>query len=53
MCQTVEHEWEKRAITVDEKGEFRVWNVFISQRTTELYFYPTMQVSPLQPIGVI
>ena len=32
MCERAAHEGEHRAITVDESGEFRLWNIFVKVR---------------------
>ena len=43
MCERAESDDELRAITVDDSGEFRVWNVFVKERSSEPQFAPTLQ----------
>lgn len=44
MCQRAQSEEEHRAITVDEGGEFRLWNVYVKERSAEPALVPTLQI---------
>ena len=47
MCARAAHEREHRAITVDESGEFRLWNIYVKERSSEAQPLPTLQVNSL------
>ena len=44
MCDKAQSEKEYRAITVDESGEFRLWNIYIRERSSEPVLLPTLQI---------
>jgi hypothetical protein len=44
LCDKAETDEEKRAITVDEMGEFRLWNIHVKEKTSEAYLAPTLQI---------
>jgi WD40 repeat protein len=48
MCDRAESEKDYRAITVDEYGEFRLWDMYIKEKTSEAAIYPTLQVFQMQ-----
>jgi hypothetical protein len=48
MCDRAESEKDFRAVTVDEYGEFRLWDIYIKEKTSEAAIYPTLQVFQMQ-----
>eukprot|EP01035_Chromulina_nebulosa_P018163 gene18163-23821_t len=46
MCDLAYSEKDYRAITVDEKGEFRLWNIYIKERSSssDHISLPTLQI---------
>ena len=44
MCDRAQSEKEHRAVTADETGEFRLWNIYVKERTSEPTFVPTIQI---------
>ncbi|RYG68911.1 WD40 repeat domain-containing protein, partial [archaeon] len=48
MCDRAQSEKEHRAITVDESGEFRLWNIFVRERASEPVPVPTIQIFEMQ-----
>lgn len=48
MCDRAAHEREHRAITVDEAGEFRLWNIYVKERSSEATAVPTLQTFQMQ-----
>jgi WD40 repeat protein/Ca2+-binding EF-hand superfamily protein len=48
MCDKSPTEKEHRAITVDEVGEFRVWNIFVRERGSDPVHVPTIQIFEMQ-----
>lgn len=44
MCDKALTDREQRAVTVDEQGEFRLWDIFVSERLGECVYVPTLQV---------
>jgi WD40 repeat protein len=44
VCDRAQSEKEHRAITVDESGEFRLWNIYIRERSSEPVLLPTLQI---------
>ncbi len=48
MCERAQSEKEHRAITVDESGEFRLWNIFVRERSTDPVLVPTLQIFEMQ-----
>jgi WD40 repeat protein len=44
MCDRAQSEKEHRAITVDEMGEFRLWNIYVRERSSEPVVLPTLQI---------
>ena len=44
MCEMAQAEKDHRALTVDESGEFRLWNIHIQERGNEAKYVPTIQV---------
>lgn len=48
MCERSQSEKDHRAITVDEWGELRLWNIFIQERTSEPVAVPTLQIFEMQ-----
>jgi len=50
MCSRAAHEGEHRAVTVDESGEFRLWNIFVKVTTLhvmETFSDRSLTVAPL------
>jgi hypothetical protein len=43
MCDRAATEREHRAITVDESGEFRLWNIYVKERSSDATPVPTLQ----------
>ena len=37
MCDRAQSEHEHRAVTVDETGEFRLWNILVGEKANEAY----------------
>lgn len=50
MCERAQTEKEYRAITVDESGEFRLWNIYVKEKTTEPVCVPTLQIFEMQNV---
>eukprot|EP01034_Spumella_vulgaris_P022279 gene22279-28395_t len=48
LCDRAQSEKEHRAITVDEIGEFRLWNIYVRERSTDPTFVPTLQIFGMQ-----
>ena len=48
MCERAQTEREHRAITVDESGEFRLWNIFVRERASDPVPVPTIQIFEMQ-----
>jgi WD40 repeat protein len=48
MCDKAPSEKEYRAITVDEVGEFRVWNIYVRERGSDPVNVPTIQIFEMQ-----
>lgn len=48
MCEKAPSEKEFRALTVDEAGEFRVWNIFVRERGSDPVHVPTIQIFEMQ-----
>jgi hypothetical protein len=48
MCEKAQSEKEHRAITVDESAEFRVWNIYIRERSTDPIYATTIQTFGMQ-----
>lgn len=48
MCEFATNERDYRAVTVDESGEMRLWNIFVKERTSSAVFVPTLQVFEMQ-----
>lgn len=48
MCSKAQSEKDNRAITVDESGEFRLWNLYVRERSNDIVFIPTLQVFEMQ-----
>lgn len=48
MCDRAQSEREHRAITVDESGEFRLWNIYVRERATDPVPVPTIQIFEMQ-----
>ena len=44
MCDRAQSEREHRAVTVDETGEFRLWNIHVREKASEAILLPTLQV---------
>jgi len=44
MCDRAQSEREHRAVTVDETGEFRLWNIHVREKASEAVLLPTLQV---------
>ena len=44
MCEKATNEREHRAVTVDEQGEMRLWDIYVSERLGESVYVPTLQV---------
>lgn len=44
MCELAQSEKEYRAITVDESGELRLWNIFVKEKTSDAVILPAIQV---------
>ena len=57
MCQRAVKEDEYRAISVDEMGEFRLWNIFLKEKSSRVYNAPVLQqfqmANPEDPIDHI
>ena len=57
MCDMAHSERDYRAVTVDEGGEIRLWNIFVKERTSSAIFVPTLQVfemsNPVPPTKYI
>eukprot|EP01038_Epipyxis_sp_PR26KG_P009407 gene9407-12668_t len=56
MCERAQSEKEYRAITVDESGEFRLWNIYVKERSSgEPVHVPCIQtfemLNPETPIN--
>lgn len=48
MCAHAHSEKDYRAITVDEGGEFRLWNIYVRERTSDPVPVPTLQIFNMQ-----
>eukprot|EP00981_Chlorochromonas_danica_P013586 scaffold6531_cov169-Ochromonas_danica.AAC.8 len=48
MCERAQSEKEHRAITVDESGEFRLWNIYVRERASDPVPVPTIQIFEMQ-----
>lgn len=48
MCDLATTERDYRAVTVDESGELRLWNIYVKERTSSAVFVPTLQVFEMQ-----
>lgn len=48
MCDKAQTEKEYRAITVDEFGEFRVWNIYVREKSSDPVPVPTLQIFEMQ-----
>ena len=48
MCDRSPTEREHRALTVDTSGEFRLWNIYVRERTSVAIPVPTMQIFTTQ-----
>jgi WD40 repeat protein len=48
MCEKAPSEKEYRALTVDEAGEFRVWNIYVRERGSDPVNVPTIQIFEMQ-----
>jgi len=48
MCEMAQAEKDYRALTVDESGEFRLWNIFLHERGNDAKLVPTIQVFMMQ-----
>ena len=44
MCQNALSEKDYRAVTVDESGEFRLWNIYVKERSHDPVPVTTLQV---------
>jgi len=44
MCELSSSEKDYRAITVDEGGELRLWNIYVKERTSDPVAVPTLQM---------
>eukprot|EP00605_Chrysophyceae_sp_TOSAG23-4_P000072 GSChrysophyteH1.ASY1.ANO1.74.1 assembled CDS len=44
MCELAQNEKEYRAVTVDESGELRLWNIYVKEKASDAVFVPTLQV---------
>jgi WD40 repeat protein/Ca2+-binding EF-hand superfamily protein len=44
MCDLATAEHDYRAVTVDESGEIRLWNIFVKERSSSAVYVPTLQV---------
>ena len=44
MCELALSEREYRAVTCDESGEMRLWNIFVIERSSEPLHLPSLQV---------
>ena len=57
MCDMALSERDYRAVTVDEGGEIRLWNIFVKERSSSAVFVPTLQVfemsNPVPPTKYI
>jgi Ca2+-binding EF-hand superfamily protein len=57
MCHRAIKEDEYRAISVDEMGEFRLWNIFLKEKSSRVYNAPVLQqfqmANPEDPIDHI
>lgn len=57
MCDRAKDFEEYRALTCDEGGELRLWNIFVREKTSEPYLAPALQVfgtqNPEVPISNI
>jgi alanine racemase len=50
MCALAHVEKDHRAVTVDESGEMRLWNIFVAERASDPVLVPTLQIfSMLNP----
>lgn len=48
MCDRATTEKEHRAITVDESGEFRLWNIYVRERASDPVPVSTIQIFEMQ-----
>ena len=48
MCERAATEREHRALTVDEQGEFRLWNIYVRERASEALKVPVLQTFHMQ-----
>jgi WD40 repeat protein len=57
MCELAQNEREHRAITVDESGELRLWNIYVKEKASEAITLPAIQVfqmhNPITPTSNI
>lgn len=57
MCQRSQSDEEHRAITVCEGGEFRLWNIFVKERSADPCLVPTLQIfemnQPENPVNAM
>jgi len=44
MCELAQNEKEYRAITVDESGELRLWNIYVKEKASDAITLPALQV---------
>lgn len=44
MCEHANAEKDFRAVTVDEGGELRLWNIYVKERTSDATVLPSIQV---------
>jgi len=48
MCEMAQAEKDYRALTVDESGEFRLWNIYLHERGNDAKLIPTIQIFMMQ-----
>jgi WD40 repeat protein/Ca2+-binding EF-hand superfamily protein len=44
MCHRSTIPEEYRAVSVDETGEFRLWNLYVKERTAQAHYAPVLQI---------
>lgn len=50
MCERAHSDKDYRAISVDESGEFRLWNIYVRERTSEPMIATTLQMFEMQNV---